>query len=230
MVLDAIGHGLGQLHSVAVDESAGLRPAEMGGACDVRKHLTDEYGEVLVACARVEGHPFFAFYFEQRRLLREAWHAPNLPRGVLHGDPFPDNVLVSPSTGALAGFVDFEDGCVGPLLFDVACACAAACFGADGSLDRPKLAALLGGYHRARPLTLEERERFGSFMSLALLCNAAWRFKQFNVDHPEMGESCRESYRELHDRILSLSRGGVSSGIVSSVVSGLPDSPSVFSI
>ena len=42
----------------------------------------------------------------------------DLPVGFLHGDPFLDNILVDPQSGAVAGFVDLEDVTVGPCLFD----------------------------------------------------------------------------------------------------------------
>ena len=41
-----------------------------------------------------------------------------------------------------------------------------------------------------------ERRHFVAFMKLSMLCNCAWRFKQFNIDHREISE-CRDAHREL---------------------------------
>ena len=41
---------------------------------------------------------------------------------------------------------------------------------------------------------------------LTMLCNCAWRFKNFNIDHPEIQE-CRSAYLELQERIEALEVG-----------------------
>jgi Ser/Thr protein kinase RdoA (MazF antagonist) len=131
-----------------------------------------------------------------------------LPTGIIHGDPFLDNILVDGETGAFSAFVDFEDSCVGPLLFDVACTAAAGCYrpaqdGGPDELHTELLAHFLRGYVGVRRFTAEEAAAFVPFMRLALLCNCAWRFKNFNLDHREV-ESCRDAYKELQKRIEDL--------------------------
>lgn len=60
--------------------------------------------------------------------------------------------------------------CVGPLIFDVACCAAAACFRAgDNAFDVRRLRALLGGYDAVRQLTAKEAEQLVGFMQIALL-------------------------------------------------------------
>ena len=44
--------------------------------------------------------------------------AADVPRGLLHGDPFLDNLLAKES-GEVVGWVDWEDVAIGPLMFDV---------------------------------------------------------------------------------------------------------------
>ena len=204
-VLRSLGAGLAGLHSVPVDAAAAraLRPLERGGACDVAKHLSGEIHRTLAASPHARDHAFFPFYERQLGLLRAAMATEGLPRGLLHGDPFLDNALVSAADGSLAGWVDLEDVAVGPTLFDVACCACAACFRADNALDLRRLRALLSGYVSVRPLAAAERSAFVSFMKATMLCNCAWRFKNFNLDHREI-EECRESYRELQTRILEL--------------------------
>lgn len=222
-VLTAVGGGLAQLHSVTVSQLAAttLRSIEDAGGCDLRKHINGELEAQLTSSEAVVGHNFLPFYERQLASLRAAVAEPGLPRGILHGDPFLDNVLVSSSDGSLAGFVDLEDLCIGPLLFDIACCASACCFRDDGALDARRLRALLTAYAAVRPLEPAESRRFVDFMKLTMLCNCTWRFKNFNIDHREI-ESCRDAHRELEDRILSL-EDPVVEGLIQGIISSLTE-------
>jgi Ser/Thr protein kinase RdoA (MazF antagonist) len=163
----------------------------------------------------VKGHAFVALHAAALPELLASMAAPDLPRGVLHGDPFLDNMLASedgrdvylvrrsptihmqprqPEVSVraqakrLARQVDWEDVCVGPLIFDVACAIIGCCYrsqeGEDNGLDFSRLRPLLAAYHRARPLAAAELRLLLPFMRLTLLCNATWRFRNFNVVRP----------------------------------------------
>lgn len=181
-VLRAVGSGLGRLHSVAppADWDAvlgSLRAIETGGGCDLRLHTSGEIQRTLRASAAVRGHAFLPWYDRQLESLQSAVGTPGLPRGLLHGDPFLDNALVSPTDGRLEGFVDLEDLCVGPLLFDIACCACACCFrpndgGAlSNALDMGRMRALLHGYASERPLVPAESKVFVAFMRATMLCN-----------------------------------------------------------
>ena len=71
----------------------------------------------------------------------------DVPRGLLHGDPFLDNLLAK-DTGEVVGWVDWEDVAIGPLMFDVGCAIIGCCYrsmeGEDNLLDTSRLTAFLG--------------------------------------------------------------------------------------
>ena len=227
-VLRAVGAGLGALHSVAAPsgrDGRRLRACEAdNGACDVRKHLSGDFSRSLEAAPAVREHPFLAFYAEQVTSLQAAFSAPGLARGVLHGDPFLDNILVRPSDGTFEGFVDLEDVCVGPLLFDLACCASAACFRPhDNALDVRCLRALLTGYSSTRRLSPAEKANFVAFMKLTMLCNCSWRFKNFNIDHREL-ESCRNAHVELQERILAL-EDDMTAGFIEGILAELPDAP-----
>jgi len=225
-VLKAVGTGLAGLHSVPVSTSdaANLRAIESGGACDLYKHLNGELETLLRNSSVVAGHDFLPFYEKQVASLRAAVAEPGIPRGLLHGDPFLDNILSNPADGSLAGFVDLEDVCVGPLLFDVACCASASCFRDDGALDARRLRALLTAYTEVRPLEAAESRCFVHFMKLTMLCNCTWRFKNFNIDHREI-EGCRDAHRELQSRIESL-EDDVVGGMVRKVICQLPKAAS----
>lgn len=88
-------------------------------------------------------------------LLSRKWPA-DLPRGVIHADLFPDNVLMLGEE--VTGLIDFYFACTDIIAYDVAVTHAAWCFSADGSRFEPALSeALLAGYGAVRPLSLAER-------------------------------------------------------------------------
>ncbi len=98
--------------------------------------------------------------------LRQA-EADRLPRGVVHGDLFRDNVLFAGDR--LTGLLDFHHAAVGYLIYDLAVAANDWCSRPDGRLDPSQANALLAAYRRLRPLTDAELAAFPSFMAYAAL-------------------------------------------------------------
>src|SRR5262245_51832663 len=81
----------------------------------------------------------------------------NLPKGIIHGDLFPDNVKFKGNR--LTGVLDFEAACRGKLIYDLATAVNALCFVEDRyRIDR--FEALISGYESLRPLSLPEWDSF----------------------------------------------------------------------
>lgn len=92
----------------------------------------------------------------------------SLPRGTIHADLFPDNVLMIGDD--VTGVIDFYFACTDLLAYDIAITHAAWCFSADGKEFYPDIsAALLSGYERQRPLSPEEREALPTLMRGAAL-------------------------------------------------------------
>ena len=81
-----------------------------------------------------------------------AQSAPDLPRGVVHGDLFRDNVLWQGDT--LVALLDWESASDGALIYDLAVTLLAWCCG--GALDWSLACALVHGYQSERPI--DERE------------------------------------------------------------------------
>jgi homoserine kinase type II len=79
-----------------------------------------------------------------------------LPRGVIHADLFPDNVLLMGD--ALGGVIDFYFACTDFLAYDVAVTLNAWCFEPRGAFNLTKGKALIAGYETVRTLTAPERE------------------------------------------------------------------------
>ena len=101
-----------------------------------------------------------------------------LPRGVVHGDLFRDNVLWQGSE--LGGVLDFYFAGEDVLLFDLAVVAN------DWCGDAGNLPALVAGYHQVRPLSDQEAAAWP-----ALRRAAALRFWLLRLDvqhHPRVGE------------------------------------------
>ena len=107
-------------------------------------------------------------------------------------------------------------------MFDVGCSLIGSCYrsaeGEDNQLDLDRLKWFLNGYCSVRPLTAAEKAVVVPFMRLTLLCNATWRFRNFNILHPEV-EEAKESYKELADRIVALKDGALVAQIAAVVAS-----------
>jgi homoserine kinase type II len=85
--------------------------------------------------------------------LSRNWPA-KLPKGTIHADLFPDNVLFV--EGRAPGLIDFYFACTDLLAYDLAICLNAWCFEPDYSYNATKGRALLAAYHAARPLTEDE--------------------------------------------------------------------------
>ncbi len=83
--------------------------------------------------------------------LEAAFARLDLPRGVIHADLFPNNVLFLGER--LSGLIDFYFACDDAFAYDVAICLNAWCFEPDASFNVTKGRALLAAYHAARPLS-----------------------------------------------------------------------------
>ena len=90
-----------------------------------------------------------------------------LPRGVIHGDFFRDNVLWDDE--GECGVIDFYFACDDALLYDVAITVNDWCQDNLQTLDPGRTSALLAGYDRLRPLTDLERELWPVMLRRAAL-------------------------------------------------------------
>ena len=79
----------------------------------------------------------------------------DLPRGPIHADYFPDNVLFE--NDAISGVIDFYYACTDALAYDLAIALSAWGFDAEGMAIPAALEAFQAGYESLRPLDPAER-------------------------------------------------------------------------
>lgn len=107
-----------------------------------------------------------------------------LPKGVIHGDLFRDNVLFDGAT--LGGFIDFYYACHDVLAYDVAIAVNDWCLTVTGEFDEPRLNAFMQAYTEVRPFNEDEQQAWQG-----LLCIAALRFwlsRLYDLHFPADGE------------------------------------------
>ena len=103
-----------------------------------------------------------------------------LPPGLIHADLFIDNLLFAEDQ--LLAFIDFEDACLYPCIFDLGMALTGLC--RQGSeLRLTQARSLIRGYEQARPLTLAEKEALYPFTIFAATAISFWRYWKYNICH-----------------------------------------------
>ena len=85
--------------------------------------------------------------------LEKLWPR-DLPRGIIHADLFPDNVLFLGEK--VSGLIDFYFACTDFLAYDLAICLNAWCFESDFSFNVTKGRAMIDAYQRIRRLTPQE--------------------------------------------------------------------------
>jgi len=108
----------------------------------------------------------------------------NLPRGLIHGDLFYDNLLFDPLSDMPGGFkaiIDFEEACHYHLIFELGMGMVGACVN-DITVDLDKARALVDGYQQVRPLAQIEKESLQLFVRYAAVATSYWRFNKYNIE------------------------------------------------
>ena len=119
-----------------------------------------------------------------------------LPKGIIHGDLFPDNVIRQ-NDGNLF-LLDFEEVCYDILAFDLVMTFVG--FGwEEGEPINDRWVAILEGYQSVRKLTKDELDALPDLHKLATLSIAAWRYWQFKINLP--GTKHEDRYLEMTDRL-----------------------------
>ena len=161
-----VGAALAKVHEAGAGEARGagrFGPPELAARLD---RIEREAAAELKAAVDVPAL--------RRRLTATAARADELalrlPRGLVHGDLFRDNVLFAPD-GSIAALLDFESAFTGVLLFDLMVTVLSWCYG--DALDRELASALVAGYGSVRPLVAAERDTEALFVHASL---AALRF------------------------------------------------------
>ena len=109
-----------------------------------------------------------------------------LPKGLIHGDLFYDNILFTSSSNnsiAFKAFIDFEEACNYYLVFELGMGILGCCIKSN-TIDLDKARAFVRGYQRERPLADQEKESLQLFIQYAAVALSYWRFNKYNIKEP----------------------------------------------
>ncbi len=193
--LTALGHALSNLHLASRTFKKGIEnrfsfPRVAAIYREVRRQLPSHLKQIV----RVLDDEFS--YLEN-------YLDNNLPKGIIHGDLFPDNVKFKGNR--LVGVVDFEAACRGKLIYDLATAVNALCFLED-SYKIERFDALISGYESLRPLSLPEWDSFPNELRFSALRFTVTRMKDFFLRKTDDSQRVHKDFKEFYDRLLILRR------------------------
>jgi homoserine kinase type II len=193
--LEALGHALAELHLIGrgykkgIDNHFGFTKIVVMYR-EVRKHMPSHLKNIV----RV---------LDDEASYLENYLDNNLPKGIIHGDLFPDNVKFRGSR--LAGIVDFEAACRGKLIYDLATAVNALCF-LDGRYRIDRFEPLITGYESSRPLSLPEWDSFPNELRFSALRFTVTRIKDFYLRKVDEDKRNYKDFKEFFERLLILRR------------------------
>ncbi len=135
---------------------------------------------------------------ESELAFQSGHHFEELPRGVIHADLFRDNALFEGDR--LTGIIDLYYACDGLLLYDLAITANDWTVTAQGTLDEPRLRALLGGYREQRPQQQCEAAAWPVVLRAAAL--RFWLSRLNDLHFPREGEITHSKDPDVFKRIL----------------------------
>jgi len=104
---------------------------------------------------------------------------PSIPRALIHGDLFFDNVLFEKNS--FQAIIDFEDATHYYAAYDLGMAIIGCCATSE-TIDLDKSRALVQGYQQLRSLLQDEKESLQLFVRYAATITSCWRFCKYNID------------------------------------------------
>ena len=193
--LETLGHTLADLHLIGRSYKKGIdNRFSFNRILSIYKEVRRQLPSHLKNIIRVldDGFSYLENYLDN-----------NLPKGIIHGDLFPDNVKFK--GGRLVGVMDFEAACRGKMVFDLATAVNALCFvGQRYRIDR--FEALISGYESLRPLSLPEWDSFPNELRFSALRFTVTRIKDFYLKKADENLRIYKDFKEFYDRLLILRR------------------------
>lgn len=193
--LELLGHALANLHLIGrgfkkgIDNRFGFTRITMIYR-EVRKELPSHLKNIV----RV---------LDDEVTYLENYLDNNLPKGIIHGDLFADNVKFKGSR--LVGIVDFEAACRGKLIFDLATAVNALCY-VEERYRIERFESLIAGYEALRPLSLPEWDSFPNELRFSALRFTVTRIKDFYLRQVDENHRVYKDFKEFFDRLLILRR------------------------
>ena len=149
-------------------------------------------------------NPRFSNWLQEKQEIIKAKLSPDLPKGLIHGDVFHDNVLFTPNK-ILAAILDFEEACYYYKIFDLGMCIVGTCT-SKGKISLAKAESFIKGYQSKRELEASEKEALQTFAEYGAVATSFWRFQQHNLLNPN--EDKANSFLEMQmlaDHIHSIS-------------------------
>ncbi len=123
-------------------------------------------------------HAYEDWLAQKYELLRQKIPS-GLPRGLIHGDVFWDNVLFEGKI--FQALIDFEEPCHYYKVFDLGMAVVGLCT-EDPRVRLRKVRSLVEGYQSIRVLEESEKETLQLFVEYAAIATSSWRYWKYNID------------------------------------------------
>lgn len=193
--LETIGRALGELHVIGKGYKKGIdnrfsfeRVADL--YLSVRSRLPNYFRRITRTLE--DEIEYLTRYLEGK-----------LPKGIIHGDLFADNVLFRGEK--LTAVLDFEAACRGKFIFDIATAVNALCF-VDGGYSLDRFRSVLQGYESVRTLSLAEWDAFPNELRYSSLRFTVTRLHDFFLKPVNGTRRVDKDFREFFDRLRVLRR------------------------
>jgi homoserine kinase type II len=193
--LETIGRALGDLHVIGKAYKKGIdnrfsfeRIADL--YLSVRSRLPNYFRKI---CRTLDDEvEYLTRYLEGK-----------LPKGVIHGDIFADNLLFRGEK--LTAMLDFDAACRGKFIFDIATAVNSLCF-VDSVYSLDRFRYLLSGYESVRTLSLAEWDAFPNELRFSSLRFTVTRLHDFFLQPIAATRRVDKDFREFFDRLRVLRR------------------------
>lgn len=186
--LEHLGKMIAKLHKIQVFD----------GIPDAYPYGLNYFIEVTTSSS---SYPYIDWLNQKSQFLEE--HLPNdLPRGLVHGDIFIDN-LVEGTHGQII-IIDFEAVSHSPFIFDIGMALTGVC-SEKNTISLRKAKALIKGYQQEREFNQMEKNGIKLFTIYASTVTSVWRFQQFHLKFPIPKKFSRyQQMVEIADSLLQI--------------------------
>ncbi len=193
--LETVGRALADLHLIGKSYKKGIE-----------NRFTYERVSQLYAEVRERLPPYFhkmVRTLDDEVAYLQHYLENKLPRGVIHGDLFHDNLLFKGEK--LVAILDFEAACRGKFIFDLATAVNALCFDGERYVLK-RFEPLITGYESLRPLSLAEWDAFPNELRLSAFRFTVTRLRDFLLRPMDASLRTDKDFREFYERLRILRR------------------------
>jgi homoserine kinase type II len=135
--------------------------------------------------------PEYSAWLNEKLIYLSENISPELPKGLIHGDIFNDNILFFPPEGQsetghhqLTAIIDFEEACDYYEVFDLGMVIVGTCAN-QGTISLSHARSFVNGYQSRRQLEAPEKDSLKLFTEYAAVATSFWRFRQHHILKPD---------------------------------------------